>query len=155
MRVLAAEPKVFGSSEDKWLKNAQIYLSTELDQQLSKEEIDKENLHKILSTAFNTNKIHSEYAMTELMSQSYSLKNQIFSTPAWKKILIKDFNDPMNVSRVGRGFLNIIDLANKYSCPFISTEDVGEVFENGEFKLFGRGSQADLRGCNLMLADTN
>ena len=121
----------------------------------SREEIDKENLHKILSTAFNTNKIHSEYAMTELMSQSYSLKNQIFSTPAWKKILIKDFNDPMNVSRVGRGFLNIIDLANKYSCPFISTEDVGEVFENGEFKLFGRGSQADLRGCNLMLADTN
>jgi hypothetical protein len=93
--------------------------------------------------------------MTELMSQSYSLKNQIFSTPAWKKILIKDFNDPMNVSRVGRGFLNIIDLANKYSCPFISTEDVGEVFENGEFKLFGRGSQADLRGCNLMLADAN
>ena len=65
----------------------------------SREEIDKENLHKILSTAFNTNKIHSEYAMTELMSQSYSLKNQIFSTPAWKKILIKDFNDPMNVSR--------------------------------------------------------
>ena len=121
----------------------------------SREEIDKEDLHKILSTAFNTNKIHSEYAMTELMSQSYSLKNQIFSTPAWKKILIKDFNDPMNVSRVGRGFLNIIDLANKYSCPFISTEDVGEVFENGEFKLFGRGSQADLRGCNLMLADTN
>ena len=55
----------------------------------------------------------------------------------------------MNVSRVGRGFLNIIDLANKYSCPFISTEDVGEVFENGEFKLFSRGSQADLRGCNL------
>ena len=121
----------------------------------SREEIDKEDLHKILSTAFKTNKIHSEYAMTELMSQSYSLKNQIFSTPAWKKILIKDFNDPMNVSRVGRGFLNIIDLANKYSCPFISTEDVGEVFENGEFKLFGRGSQADLRGCNLMLADTN
>ena len=121
----------------------------------SREEIDKENLHKILSTAFNTNKIHSEYAMTELMSQSYSLKNQIFSTPPWKKILIKDFNDPMNVSRIGRGFLNIIDLANKYSCPFISTEDVGEVFENGEFKLFGRGSQADLRGCNLMLADAN
>ena len=120
-----------------------------------RDEIEKDKLHKIISDGFNTNNIHSEYAMTELLSQSYSLENQVFMTPAWKKVLIKDFNDPLKVKRNGRGFLNIIDLANKYSCPFISTEDVGEVYENGNFKLFGRGSDADLRGCNLMLGDQN
>ena len=116
-----------------------------------KKEIDKEDLHNIFSKGFNTRNVHSEYAMTELLSQSYSIKDQIFNSPNWKKVLVKDFNDPFKVSKNGRGFLNIIDLANKYSCPFIATEDVGEVFKNGEFKLFGRGSEADIRGCNLML----
>ena len=120
-----------------------------------RDEIEKDELHKIISDGFNTNNVHSEYAMTELLSQSYSSEKQVFMTPAWKKVLIKDFNDPLKVKRNGRGFLNIIDLANKYSCPFISTEDVGEVYENGKFKLFGRGSDADLRGCNLMLGDQN
>ena len=120
-----------------------------------RDEIEKDKLHKIISDGFNTNNVHSEYAMTELLSQSYSLEKQVFMTPAWKKVLIKDFHDPLKVKRNGRGFLNIIDLANKYSCPFISTEDVGEVYENGNFKLFGRGSDADLRGCNLMLGDQN
>ena len=118
-----------------------------------RDEIEKDKLHKIISDGFNTNNVHSEYAMTELLSQSYSSEKEVFMTPAWKKVLIKDFNDPLKVKRNGRGFLNIIDLANKYSCPFISTEDVGEVYENGNFKLFGRGSDADLRGCNLMLGD--
>lgn len=118
-----------------------------------REEIEKDKLHGILSSRFNSSNVHSEYAMTELLSQSYSIENQVFSSPPWKKILVKDFNDPLKVYRNGRGFLNIIDLSNKYSCPFISTEDVGEVFENGDFKLYGRGSDADLRGCNLMLAD--
>ena len=120
-----------------------------------RDEIEKDKLHKIISDGFNTNNVHSEYAMTELLSQSYSAENQVFISPPWKKVLIKDFNDPLKVQRHGRGFLNIIDLANKYSCPFISTEDVGEVYENGNFKLFGRGSDADLRGCNLMLGDQN
>ena len=120
-----------------------------------RDEIEKDELHKIISDGFNTNNVHSEYAMTELLSQSYSSEKQVFMTPSWKKVLIKDFNDPLKVKRNGRGFLNIIDLANKYSCPFISTEDVGEVYENGNFKLFGRGSDADLRGCNLMLGDQN
>ena len=120
-----------------------------------RDEIEKDKLHKIISDGFNTNNVHSEYAMTELLSQSYSSEKQVFMTPAWKKVLIKDFNNPLKVKRNGRGFLNIIDLANKYSCPFISTEDVGEVYENGNFKLFGRGSDADLRGCNLMLGDQN
>ena len=120
-----------------------------------RDEIEKDKLHKMISDGFNTNNVHSEYAMTELLSQSYSSEKQVFMTPAWKKVLIKDFNDPLKVKRNGRGFLNIIDLANKYSCPFISTEDVGEVYENGNFKLFGRGSDADLRGCNLMLGDQN
>jgi len=118
-----------------------------------RDEIEKDKLHKIISDGFNTNNVHSEYAMTELLSQSYSTGKQVFITPPWKKVLIKDFNDPLKVKRHGRGFLNIIDLANIYSCPFISTEDVGEVYENGSFKLFGRGSDADLRGCNLMLGD--
>jgi hypothetical protein len=118
-----------------------------------REEIEKDKLHRILSSGFNTPNVHSEYAMTELLSQSYSTKNQVFSSPPWKKILVKDFNDPLKVHSYGRGFLNIIDLSNKYSCPFISTEDVGEVFDDGNFKLFGRGSDADLRGCNLMLAN--
>ena len=118
-----------------------------------RDEIEKDKLHKIISDGFNTNNVHSEYAMTELLSQSYSSKKQVFITPPWKKVLIKDFNDPLKVKRNGRGFLNIIDLANKYSCPFISTEDVGEVYENGNFKLFGRGSDAELRGCNLMLGN--
>ena len=118
-----------------------------------RDEIEKDKLHKIISDGFNTNNVHSEYAMTELLSQSYSSGKQVFITPPWKKVLIKDFNDPLKVKRHGRGFLNIIDLANIYSCPFISTEDVGEVYENGSFKLFGRGSDADLRGCNLMLGD--
>ena len=118
-----------------------------------RDEIEKDKLHKIISDGFNTNNVHSEYAMTELLSQSYSSEKQVFMTPAWKKVLIKDFNDPLKVKRNGRGFLNIIDLANKYSCPFISTEDVGEVYKNGNFKLFGRGSDADMRGCNLMLGD--
>ena len=120
-----------------------------------RDEIEKDKLHKMISEGFNTNNVHSEYAMTELLSQSYSSEKQVFMTPPWKKVLIKDFNDPLKVKRNGRGFLNIIDLANKYSCPFISTEDVGEVYENGNFKLFGRGSDADLRGCNLMLGDQN
>ena len=120
-----------------------------------RDEIEKDKLHKIISDGFNTNNVHSEYAMTELLSQSYSSEKEVFITPAWKKVLIKDFNDPLKVKRNGRGFLNIIDLANIYSCPFISTEDVGEVYENGNFKLFGRGSDADLRGCNLMLGDQN
>ena len=118
-----------------------------------RDEIEKEALHKIISDGFNTPNVHSEYAMTELLSQSYSIKNQVFSPPPWKKVLIRDFNDPFKVHRSGRGFLNIIDLANKYSCPFISTEDLGEVFENGDFKILGRGSESDLRGCNLMLTD--
>ncbi len=118
-----------------------------------KNEIEKEKLHRIILDGFNTPNVHSEYAMTEILSQSYSTKEQIFSSPPWKKVLIRDFNNPFNISRHGRGFLNIIDLANKYSCPFISTEDVGEVFENGQFKIYGRGSEADVRGCNLMLSD--
>lgn len=116
-----------------------------------KNEIDKEDLHTIYSEGFNTTKIHSEYAMTELLSQSYSIRDQIFDSPKWKRVLIKDFNDPFKVSKNGRGFLNIIDLANKYSCPFIATEDVGEVYIDGKFKLLGRGNEADIRGCNLML----
>lgn len=121
----------------------------------NREEIEKRKLHEILSDGFGTNKVYSEYGMTELLSQSYSLKNELFVPPPWKRILIRDFNDPFKIKKSGRGILNIIDLANINSCCFISTEDIGEVFLDGSFKIYGRSNESDVRGCNNMLIDIN
>ena len=121
----------------------------------NREEIEKRKLHEILSVGFGTNKVYSEYGMTELLSQSYSLKNELFVPPPWKRILIRDFNDPFKIKKSGRGILNIIDLANINSCCFISTQDVGEVFLDGSFKIYGRSNESDVRGCNNMLIDIN
>ena len=121
----------------------------------NREEIEKRKLHEILSDGFGTDKVYSEYGMTELLSQSYSLKNELFVPPPWKRILIRDFNDPFKIKKSGRGILNIIDLANINSCCFISTQDVGEVFLDGSFKIYGRSNESDVRGCNNMLIDIN
>ena len=121
----------------------------------NREEIEKKKLHEILSYGYGTDKIFSEYGMTELLSQSYSIKDNVFSPPPWKKVLIRDFNDPLRVQKTGRGIINIIDLANINSCCFISTEDIGEVFKDGSFKLYGRANESDIRGCNNMLVDIN
>ena len=121
----------------------------------NREEIEKRKLHAILSDGFGTDKVYSEYGMTELLSQSYSLKNELFVPPPWKRILIRDFNDPFKIKKSGRGILNIIDLANINSCCFISTQDVGEVFLDGSFKIYGRSNESDVRGCNNMLIDIN
>lgn len=115
------------------------------------EEITREELHKILCEKFGVKKIHSEYGMTELLSQAYSQGDGIFSCPPWMKILIRDPNDPFSFLPEGRsGAINIIDLANIYSCAFIATQDVGRVHPKGTFEVLGRMDNSDLRGCNLL-----
>ena len=112
----------------------------------------KEELHKILKNSFNLSTIHSEYGMTELLSQSYSKGNGIFKSPPWKKIFIRDVNDPLSfVEKEKTGGINIIDLANLYSCPFIATQDLGKLYEDGSFSVLGRFDNSDVRGCNLLI----
>ena len=112
----------------------------------------KEELHQKLKAAFTVEFIHSEYGMAELLSQSYSNNNGIFKSPPWKKILIRDINDPITIHRENEtGGINIIDLANMYSCPFIATQDLGKSFNNESFTLLGRFDHSDLRGCNLLV----
>jgi len=115
-------------------------------------EILKEELHEILKTSFKLEKIHSEYGMTELLSQSYSNGNNIFMLPKWKKVFVRDIHDPFSVYDSNyRGVLNIIDLANLYSCSFIATEDLGKIHEDGTFSILGRVRDSDIRGCNLLI----
>lgn len=117
-----------------------------------RKELLKEELHKILKEAFSLDSIHSEYGMTELLSQSYSEGDNIFKTPPWKKVLIRDVNDPLTILGKNRsGGINIIDLANIYSCPFIATQDLGRLHEDGSFSVLGRFDNSDLRGCNLLV----
>lgn len=115
-------------------------------------DIIKEELHMRLKSAFSLEKIHSEYGMTELLSQSYSKGDGIFKSPSWKKVLIRDINDPLSIIGDNKtGGINIIDLANIYSCPFIATEDLGKTFNDGSFSVLGRFNNADIRGCNLLI----
>lgn len=115
-----------------------------------KKEMTKEEVYDALKTAFGVNEIHSEYGMTELLSQAYSTKDQIHICPPWMKVFVRDEEDPFNIKTSGRGVINIVDLANINSCSFIATDDVGEVFEDGSFKIFGRLDNSDLRGCSLL-----
>tara|TARA_B100001250_G_scaffold13047_2_gene11417 strand:+ start:3400 stop:4368 length:969 start_codon:yes stop_codon:yes gene_type:complete len=117
-----------------------------------RKEMLKEELHNKLKSAFSLLKIHSEYGMTELLSQSYSKGDGIFQPPPWKRILIRDIKDPLSIIGDNKiGGINIIDLANIYSCPFIATEDIGKRFENTTFKISGRLDNSELRGCNLLI----
>lgn len=117
-----------------------------------RKELLKEELHKILKEAFSLDSIHSEYGMTELLSQSYSEGDNIFKTPPWKKVLIRDVNDPLTILGKNRsGGINIIDLANIYSCPFIATQDLGRLHKDGSFSVLGRFDNSDVRGCNLLV----
>lgn len=116
-------------------------------------EMTREELHGVLCQAFRVEKIHSEYSMTELLSQAYSLGDGLFSTPPWMKIMIRDANDPFSYLGQGRtGGVNIIDLANIHSCSFISTQDLGRIHSDGRFEVLGRFDASDARGCSLMLA---
>ncbi len=118
----------------------------------NKKEMLKKELHQTLQDAFTLNAIHSEYGMTELLSQSYSKKNGVFMSPPWKKVLIRDINDPLTIVKEDKtGGINIIDLANIYSCPFIATQDLGKTFDNETFTILGRFDSSDMRGCNLLI----
>ena len=117
-----------------------------------RKELLKEEIHAILKTAFTTKNIHSEYGMTELLSQAYSKGNGLFESPNWMKIFIRDVNDPLSILENNKtGGINIIDLANIFSCPFIATQDLGKVNENGTFSVLGRFENSDVRGCNLLI----
>lgn len=116
-----------------------------------REELTREQVHAILKDKFGTSQIHSEYGMTELLSQAYSKANGIFLPTQTMKALIRDINDPLEVKKTGNGCLNIIDLSNIYSCTFIATDDIGIVHENGSFEVLGRSDHSVLRGCNLMI----
>jgi len=116
-----------------------------------RKELLKEEVHSILNNSFSTDKIHSEYGMTELLSQGYSKGNNIFRTPPWMKVLIRDLKDPLSIISNKTGGINVIDMANIYSCPFIATHDLGRVFDDGSFSVLGRYNNADIRGCNLLV----
>lgn len=119
-----------------------------------KKEMLRAEIHEKLRAAFQLPAVHSEYGMTELLSQAYSNENGIFKSPPWMKVLVRDVYNPMNVSLQNRnGGLNVIDLANVYSCSFIATEDLGIVHSNGSFEVLGRINNSDVRGCSLMYAN--
>ena len=115
-------------------------------------EMIKKELHETLKERTGLKKIHSEYGMTELLSQAYSKGDGIFSCPNWMRVFIRDINDPNFLySNNKSGGINIIDLANINSCSFIATEDMGSLHKNGNFEIMGRIDHADTRGCNLLV----
>jgi phenylacetate-coenzyme A ligase PaaK-like adenylate-forming protein len=118
-----------------------------------RKEMIREELHDGLCRGFGVDVIHSEYGMTELLSQAYSKGNGIFNCPPWMRILIRDTNDPMSLLKDSKaGGVNVIDLANINSCSFIATQDLGRIFPGGAFEILGRFDNADIRGCNLLIA---
>jgi len=120
-------------------------------------EMIREEVHTILKQAFDLPAIHSEYGMTELLSQAYSPGNGRFHSPPWMKVLLRDEEDPLTLkphasSKPVSGSINVIDLANIYSCSFIATDDLGRSHPDGSFEVLGRIDNSDLRGCSLMVA---
>ena len=116
-----------------------------------KEELTRNELHQLLREHLGTISIHSEYGMTELLSQAYAIKEGVFKCPPWMKVMVAEEEDPTAIKEIGRGVLHIIDLANIYSCSFIATEDIGEVFEDGSFTVLGRLDASARRGCSLLV----
>lgn len=117
-----------------------------------RKEMIREELHRVLAPKFGVKDIHSEYGMTELMSQAYSRVSGKFTAPSWMKILIRETDDPFSYAKPGKtGGINIIDLANIDSCAFIETQDLGRKYEDASFEVMGRFDNADIRGCNLMV----
>lgn len=118
-----------------------------------RKEMTREELHEKLRNGFGVEHIHSEYGMTELLSQAYSAGEGIFRAPSWMKILIRDANDPFTyVSHGKTGGINIIDLANLHSCSFIASSDLGKKYHDDSFEVLGRFDYSDIRGCNLMVS---
>ena len=117
-----------------------------------RKEMIREEVHSLLCRGFGVENIHSEYGMTELLSQAYSKGKGVFKTPSWMQISIRDTYDPfMDAGINANGGINIIDLANVNSCSFLSTQDLGKVYADGSFEILGRFDFSDVRGCNLMI----
>lgn len=117
-----------------------------------RKEMIREELHDILKKGFGVERIHSEYGMTELLSQGYSKGEGLFECPPWMQVLIRDTEDPLTLIGNGKtGGVNVIDLANINSCCFIATQDLGKKFKDGTFEILGRFDNSDIRGCNLLL----
>ena len=116
-----------------------------------RKEMIRPELHELLTKSFHIATVHSEYGMTELLSQAWSTGEGIFNTPPWMKILVRDEEDPLLVRETGAGAINVIDLANVHSCSFIATDDAGKVFKNRSFEILGRMDGSDLRGCSLLM----
>ncbi|MBO4739961.1 MAG: acyltransferase [Bacteroidales bacterium] len=118
-----------------------------------RKEMTRQEIHQILSTKFSVPNIYSEYGMAELLSQAYCTNGTTFSCPKWMKIILRDMQDPISKEPVPfgqKGGINIIDLANIYSCSFIATQDIGRLTDGNQFEVLGRFDNADLRGCNLL-----
>lgn len=118
-----------------------------------RKEMVRAELHQLLCTSFGVKQIHSEYGMTELLSQGYSKGNGIFECPPWMKILLRDTSDPLSMLSIthSTGGINVIDLANINSCSFIATQDLGKIHGENRFEIIGRFDNADIRGCNLLV----
>jgi hypothetical protein len=116
-----------------------------------REEWTKQQVHHFLQQQFGVDTIHSEYGMTELLSQAYSKAEGIFNCPAWMKVILRADDNPLHLISHGNGVINVIDLANIYSCAFIATDDVGKIYSDGSFEVLGRLDTSDLRGCSLMV----
>jgi phenylacetate-coenzyme A ligase PaaK-like adenylate-forming protein len=118
-----------------------------------RKEMVRRELHGILGQAFGIDSVHSEYGMTEMLSQAYSSGEGIFRCPPWMQVRVRDPNDPLSMQDPGRsGGLNIIDLANLYSCAFLATGDLGKKYDDGSFEVLGRFDHSDIRGCNLLVS---
>lgn len=115
-----------------------------------KRELVREEVHAQLRSAFGIPEVHAEYGMTELLSQAYATKKGLFTCPPWMRVLIRDEEDPFSIKEEGTGAINVIDLANTWSCSFIATDDAGRLHANGTFEVLGRLDGSDLRGCSLL-----
>lgn len=116
-----------------------------------RKEMIREEVHTILKSFFGVETIHSEYGMTELMSQAYSKGNGKYTLPACMRVMLRDVNDPLSLTTRRQGGINVIDLANFHSCAFIETQDLGSFDENGELEVLGRFDNSEIRGCNLLV----
>lgn len=119
-----------------------------------KKEMSRDEVHAILKENLQASEIHSEYGMTELLSQAYSYAHGIYQSPHTQRILLRDQYDPLHIRHSGQGLVNVIDLANLYSCSFIATDDIGRVHDDGRFEILGRADFSALRGCSLMSMDS-
>ncbi|MBS1669191.1 MAG: acyl transferase [Bacteroidetes bacterium] len=116
-----------------------------------RKELAREEAQAILKKQFNIPFVHAEYGMTELLSQAYSKGGGLFEPVPWMKMLLRKEDDPFDVQENGAGIMNVIDLANLYSCSFIATDDVGQIYRDGSFEISGRVDNSDIRGCSLLI----